>query len=105
MKQKIDPEVFLRAADVTAGYYEILPYTCNNIDFVVNGDYATRAAETKFYQELFQIPATSTFGGMYHRLCGYFPSHDELRETRLLALCFAHEIALCKKQKKSHRGK
>lgn len=92
---KIKPDVFLQAAESIE--HEIHDYACCAI--LEHGT----SAEEVFFTDLFQIDPVDTFGILYSQTFNNWASWEELKEIRLLALCFTYEIATCKKQKKGYR--
>jgi hypothetical protein len=111
MKQNYNLSTFETAANLIESGK--LNYSCLAIGQATIG--AGRGFETrelKLFQEIFELLsedgyANITFGRLNTKAFPdeYFPSHDDLLETRILALCFAYEIARRKNRQGGHAAR
>ncbi len=112
MKQKYNLAVFETAFEGIENCYGS-PWTCNQIRYAEIKHGATDSINRNFsHRKLFETVfdcADRNFNYKASRLSGHVVNpcysgrggHNELVETRLLALCFAYEIARLKNNKKS----
>jgi hypothetical protein len=111
MKTKLRLDHFDRAAEfIETGSKS--SFACNALSaagdpkgYGYRNDGWIKTPERTFFEELFGLYApplsfSGTFTGMCGHFFGYYPGEEEIRDIRVLALCFAREIARCK-----NRGK
>lgn len=92
MKQKFDLEVFDDAAELCETTGE---YACLALGQQVGG-YKSR----EFFTAIF-LKTYTTFGVMHQESFGTIPTPDEMQDIRVMAICFAREIARLKNGKKN----
>jgi hypothetical protein len=103
-KTKYNLSVFKEAAErIDAGDV----FCCNRISDIAG----VGSPELALFKASFDIAEiqhdykNATFNSKWQKLTGQMPTDEELRETRLLALCLTHEIARRKNRQGGHAAR
>ncbi len=96
MKQKFNLKVFDGAAEICATQYR--HYAC------VALTKASRSLKDTIERELFEslfLTSYTTFDVMHNERFGYVATDNEIQDIRVLAVCFAREIARLNNNRKA----